>query len=57
MSHNAAPPVKGPAPPVVEVMTLWMRMKRLGMLLTTGKVFGEDGTARRVTRVHRSRRM
>jgi hypothetical protein len=57
MSHNAVPPVKGPAPPADEVMTLWMRVKRLGTLLTTEEVVQADGTSKRVTRVLRSRHM
>jgi hypothetical protein len=56
MSQNAAPPVKGPAPPV-EVMTLGKRVKRLGTLLTTEEVFSENGTSKRVTRVLRASRM
>jgi hypothetical protein len=57
MSHNVVPPLKGPAPPAAEVMTLWKRLKRLGMRLSTEEVFGADGTSKRVTRVRRSRRM
>jgi hypothetical protein len=57
MSHNVVPPLKGPAPPADEVMTLWKRLKRLGMRLSTEEVFGADGTSKRVTRVRRSRRM
>ena len=57
MSHNVAPPLKGPAPSADEVMTLWKRVKRLGTLLTTEEVFNADGTSKRVTRVHRSIRM
>ena len=57
MSHNVVPPLKGPAPPADEVMTLWKRVKRLGTLLTTEEVFNADGTSKRVTRVHRSIRM
>ena len=53
MSQNAAPPVKGPAPPV-EVMAMAKRVKRLWTLLTTEEVFSEDGTSKRVTRVHRA---
>jgi hypothetical protein len=54
MSQNAAPPVKGPAPPV-EVMTMAKRAKRLWTLLTTEEVFNAaDGTSKRVTRVHRA---
>ncbi len=55
MSHAA--PLKGPAPPAAEVMTLWKRMKHLGTLLTTEEVFDGDGTSKRVTRVRRSIRM
>jgi hypothetical protein len=57
MSHNVVPPVRGPAPPAVEAMTLWKRMKRLGTLLTTEEVVDADGTSKRVTRVSRSIRM
>ena len=57
MSHNVVPPLKGPAPPALEVMTLWKRMKRLGTLLSTEEVFGADGSSKRVTRVSRSIRM
>ncbi len=56
MSQNAAP-VKGPAAPPAEVMTLWKRVKRLGTLLSTEEVFNEDGTSKRVTRVLRAGRM
>jgi hypothetical protein len=56
MSQNAAP-VKGPAAPPAEVMTLWTRVKRLGTLLSTEEVFNEDGTSKRVTRVLRAGRM
>jgi hypothetical protein len=56
MSHNVAP-LKGPAPPADEVMTLWKRLKHLGTLLTTEEVFNADGTSKRVTRVRRSIRM
>jgi hypothetical protein len=56
MSHNVAP-MKGPAPPADEVMTLWKRLKHLGTLLTTEEVFNADGTSKRVTRVRRSIRM
>ena len=54
MSHNVVPPLKGPAPPADEVMTLW---KRLGTRLSAEEVFGADGTTKRVTRVRRSIRM
>jgi hypothetical protein len=57
MSHNVVPPLKGPAPPVDEVMTLWKRVKRLGTQLSTEEVFGADGSTKRVTRVRRSIRM
>ena len=57
MSHNVVPPVRGPAPPALEAMTLWKRMKRLGTLWTTEAVFGADGSSKRVTRVSRSIRM
>jgi hypothetical protein len=57
MSHNAVPPVRGPAPPAVEAMTLWKRVKRLGTLLTTEEVVQADGTSKRLTRVLRSRHM
>ena len=57
MSHNVVPPLKGPAPPADEVMTLWKRLKRLGMRFSTEEVFGADGTSKRVTRVRRSIRM
>jgi len=57
MSHNVVPPLKGPAPPADEVMTLWKRLKRLGMLLSTEEVVSAGGTSKRVTRVRRSIRM
>ena len=57
MSHNVVPPLKSPAPPAEEVMTLWKRVKHLGTLLTTEEVFGADGTTKRVTRVLRARKM
>jgi hypothetical protein len=57
MSHNVVPPLKGPAPPADEVMTLWKRVKRLGTLLSTEEVFRADGTSKRVRRVRRSIRM
>ena len=57
MSHNVVPPLKGSAPPVDEVMTLWKRVKHLGMLLSTEEVFSADGTSTRVRRVRRSIRM
>ena len=47
MSHNVVPPLKGPAPPADEVMTLWKRLKRLGTQLSTEEVFqnGRDQRA------------
>jgi len=56
MSHNVAP-LKGPAPPAAEVMTMWKRVKHLGTLLTTEEVFNADGTSKRRTMVNRSMRM
>ena len=48
MSHNVVPPLKGPAPPADEVMTLWKRVKHLGTLLSTEEIFrrGRDQQAR-----------
>ena len=57
MSHNVVPPLKSPAPPADEVMTLWKRAKHLWTLLSTEEVFGADGTSKRVTRVRRAGRM
>jgi hypothetical protein len=57
MSHNVAPPLKGPAPPADEVMTLWKRVKHLGTLLSTEEIFRAEGTSKRVRRVRRSIRM
>jgi hypothetical protein len=57
MSHNVVPPIKSPAPPVDEAMTLWKRLKRLGTRLSSEEVFHADGTSQRLTRVLRSRRM
>ena len=57
MSHNVVPPLKGPAPPADEVMTLWKRVKHLGTLLSTEEVFDANRTSKRVTRVRRSIRM
>jgi len=57
MSHNVVPPLKSPAPPADEAVTLWKRLKRLGTLLSTEEVFHSDGTSKRVTRVLRSRKM
>jgi hypothetical protein len=56
MSHNVAP-LKGPAPPADEAMTLRKRAKHLGTLLTTEEIFDEEGTSKRVTRVRQSIRM
>jgi hypothetical protein len=57
MSHNVVPPLKAPAPPADEVMTLWKRFKHLGTLLSTEEVFDANGSSERVTRVRRSIRM
>jgi hypothetical protein len=57
MSHNVVPPLRGPAPPADEVMTLWKRFKHLGTLLSTEEVFDAEGTSKRMTRVRRSIRM
>jgi hypothetical protein len=57
MSHNVVPPLKSPAPPADEVMSLWKRLKRLGTRLSTEEIFGAEGTTKRVTRVRRSGRM
>ena len=57
MSHNVVPPLKSPAPPAPEAMSLWRRVRRLWMLSTTEEVFQEDGSSERVTRVLRARRM
>jgi hypothetical protein len=57
MSHNVVPPLKSPAPPVDEAMTLWKRLKRLGTRLSTEEVFHADGTSKRVTRILRPTRM
>jgi hypothetical protein len=57
MSHNVVPPLKDPASPPAEVMTLWKRVKHLGTLLSTEEVFNADGPSKRVTRVRRSMRM
>jgi hypothetical protein len=54
MSHNVVPPLKSPAPPADEVMTVWKRAKHLWTLLSTEEVFHADGTSKRVTRVARS---
>jgi hypothetical protein len=42
MSHNVVPPLRGPAPPADEVMTLWKRFKHLGTLLSTEEVFDAE---------------
>ena len=57
MSHNVVPPLKGPAPPADEVMTLWKRLKHLVTLLTTEVVFDTDGTSKRRSMVRRAMRM
>jgi hypothetical protein len=57
MSHNVVPPLKSPAPPADEAVTLWKRLKRLGTLLSTEEILHSDGTSKRVTRVLRSRKM
>jgi hypothetical protein len=57
MSHNVVPPLKGPAPPADEVMSLWKRLKLLGTLLSTEEVFDAEGTSKRVARVRRAIRM
>jgi len=57
MSHNVVPPLKGPAPPADEVMTLWKRLKHLGTLLSTEEIFRAERTSKRVRRVRRSIRM
>jgi hypothetical protein len=57
MSHNVVPPLKSPAPPAPEAITLWKRVQRQWMLSTTEEVFGADGTSKRVTRVLRARKM
>ena len=57
MSHNVVPPLKSPAPPAPEALTLWRRVQRLWMLWTTEEVFHADGSSKRVTRVLRARRM
>ena len=57
MSHNVVPPLKGPAPPADELMTLWKRVKHLGTRFSTEEVFRADRTSKRVRRVHRSIRM
>ena len=47
MSHNVVPPLKGPAPPADEVMSMWTRVKHLGTLLSTEEVFtARTGQAR-----------
>ena len=57
MSHNVVPPLKSPAPPAPEAMSLWKRVQRLWTLSTTEEVFHEGGTSKRVTRVLRARKM
>jgi hypothetical protein len=57
MSHNVVPPLKSPAPPAPEALTLWKRLKHLWMVWSTEEVFHADGTSERVTRVLRSRHM
>jgi len=57
MSHNVMPPLKRPAPPADEVMSMWKRLKHLGTLLTTEEVYNADGTSKRVTRIRRARTM
>ena len=57
MSHNVVPPLKSPAPPAHEAVTLWKRVQRLWTLSTTEEVFHADGTSKRVTRVLRTRHM
>jgi hypothetical protein len=57
MSHNVVPPLKGPAPPADEVMSMWKRVKHLGTLLTTEEAFNADGTSKRRTMVRRAMRM
>jgi hypothetical protein len=57
MSHNVVPPLKSPAPPAPEAMTLWKRVTHLWWQLTTEEVFHADGTSKRVTRVLRARHM
>jgi hypothetical protein len=57
MSHNVVPPLKSPAPPADEVMSLWKRLKRLGTRLSTEEVYGAEGTTKRVRRVLRARKM
>ena len=57
MSHNVVPPLKAPAPPADEVMSMRKRLKHLGTLLSTEEVYNADGTSKRVTRVRRARTM
>jgi hypothetical protein len=57
VSHNVVPPLKSPAPPAPEVMTLWKRVQRLWTLSTTEEILLADGTSKRVTRVIRARKM
>jgi hypothetical protein len=44
MSHNVVPPLKSPAPPAPEAITLWNRVQHLGTLLSTEEVYSADGT-------------
>ena len=57
MSHNVVPPIKSPAPPAPEAITLWKRVQHFWTLLTTEEVFQADGSSKRVTRVLRASRM
>jgi hypothetical protein len=57
MSHNLVPPLKSPAPPAPEALTLCKRVRRLWMGWTTEEVFDADGSTKRVRRVLRSRHM
>ena len=59
MSHNVVPPLKSPAPPAPEVITLWKRAKRLGTQSSTEEVFhfhADGSSKKRVTRVIRARK-
>jgi hypothetical protein len=47
-------PLKGPAPPADEAMTLWKRVKHLGTLFTTEEIVNAEGTSQCVTRGCRS---
>jgi hypothetical protein len=57
MSHNVVPPLKSPAPPAPETVTLWKRLKQRWMVWSTEEVFHADGSSERVTRVFRYRHM